>query len=54
MRRATSSTRSSPRCWRSRRSSRREEFREQALLNDPRIYEQAAADPEAWWAEQAE
>ncbi len=31
-----------------------EKFREHALLSDPRIYEQAAADPEAWWAEQAE
>ncbi|HEY7892464.1 MAG TPA: acetate--CoA ligase [Solirubrobacteraceae bacterium] len=30
------------------------EFREQALLNDPSIYEQAARDPQAWWAEQAE
>jgi acetyl-CoA synthetase len=30
------------------------EFREQALLNDPAIYEQAAADPLAWWASQAE
>ncbi len=29
-------------------------FREQALLNDPAVYEQAAADPEAWWASQAE
>jgi len=29
------------------------EFREQALLNDPGIYEQAAADPQAWWAAQA-
>ena len=31
-----------------------EGFREQALLSDPGIYERAAADPEAWWAEQAE
>ena len=31
-----------------------EAFREQALLNDPAVYEPAAADPEAWWAEQAE
>ena len=30
------------------------EFREQALLNDPEVYERAAADPQAWWAEQAE
>jgi acetyl-CoA synthetase len=30
------------------------EFREQALLNDHSIYEQAARDPQAWWAEQAE
>src|SRR5271168_3408118 len=30
------------------------EFREHALLNDPAIYEQAAADPQAWWAAQAE
>src|SRR3954462_8180545 len=30
-----------------------EEFRSSALLNDPSIYEQAAADPEAWWMEQA-
>jgi acetyl-CoA synthetase len=30
------------------------EFREQALLSDPAIYEQAAADPLAWWAGQAE
>ncbi len=29
-------------------------FREQALLNDPAVYEQAAADPEGWWASQAE
>ena len=34
-------------------SSRPTEFREQALLNDPAVYEQAAADPQAWWAEQA-
>jgi acetyl-CoA synthetase len=31
-----------------------EEFRRQALLSDPAIYEQAAADPQAWWAQQAE
>jgi acetyl-CoA synthetase len=30
-----------------------EEFRSRALLNDPEIYEQAAADPEAWWLEQS-
>jgi acetyl-CoA synthetase len=29
-------------------------FREHALLNDPAIYEQAAHDPLAWWAKQAE
>jgi acetyl-CoA synthetase len=29
------------------------EFRAQALLNDPEVYERAAADPEGWWAEQA-
>ncbi len=28
-------------------------FAESALLNDPAIYRQAAANPEAWWAEQA-
>ncbi len=32
----------------------REEFREHALLNDPSVYEQAAADPQAWWEAQAE
>ena len=31
-----------------------EEFRRQALLSDPAIYEQANADPQAWWAKQAE
>ncbi len=31
-----------------------EAFREQALLKDPEVYERAAADPQAWWAEQAE
>ncbi|MDW5593752.1 acetate--CoA ligase [Conexibacter stalactiti] len=31
-----------------------EEFRRQALLSDPAIYEQAAADPQGWWAGQAE
>jgi len=30
------------------------EFREQALLNDPAVYEQAARDPLAWWSRQAE
>jgi acetyl-CoA synthetase len=30
------------------------EFREQALLSDPAIYEQANSDPQAWWAEQAD
>jgi acetyl-CoA synthetase len=30
-----------------------EEFRLRALLGDPAIYEQAAADPEAWWLEQS-
>jgi acetyl-CoA synthetase len=30
------------------------EFREHALLSDPRIYEQAAADPQDWWATQAQ
>ncbi len=30
------------------------EFREQALLKDSSVYEQAAADPQAWWAAQAE
>ncbi len=29
------------------------EFRERALLNDPALYEEAARDPEAWWAGQA-
>jgi acetyl-CoA synthetase len=28
-------------------------FREQALWSDPAIYEEAAADPEAWWSAQA-
>ena len=31
-----------------------ERFREQALLSDPAVYERAAADPQAWWVEQAE
>src|SRR5258708_40308029 len=30
------------------------QFRRQALLSDPAIYEQASSDPEAWWASQAE
>ena len=29
-------------------------FREQALLSDRAVYEQAAADPLSWWAAQAE
>jgi acetyl-CoA synthetase len=29
-------------------------FRAGALLGDPAVYEQAAADPQAWWAKQAE
>jgi acetyl-CoA synthetase len=28
-------------------------FRERALLSDPAVYEEAAADPEAWWLSQA-
>ena len=28
-------------------------FREHALLSDPAVYEQAARDPQAWWAAQA-
>jgi acetyl-CoA synthetase len=28
-------------------------FKEHALLSDPAIYAQAAADPQAWWAKQA-
>jgi acetyl-CoA synthetase len=31
----------------------REEFREAALWSDPAIYDEAAADPEAWWKRQA-
>jgi acetyl-CoA synthetase len=31
-----------------------EEFRERALLKDPAVYGEAARDPEAWWAAQAE
>jgi acetyl-CoA synthetase len=30
-----------------------EEFRVNALWSDPKVYEEAAADPEAWWMEQA-
>jgi acetyl-CoA synthetase len=30
------------------------EFREHALLKDPAVYEDAARDPQAWWARQAE
>ncbi len=30
-----------------------QEFRERALLSDPAVYEQAAQDPQAWWAAQA-
>src|SRR5271154_1690701 len=30
------------------------EFRAHALLKDPAVYEQAARDPNAWWAAQAE
>jgi acetyl-CoA synthetase len=29
-------------------------FREQALLNDPSVYQRAATDPQAWWVQQAE
>jgi acetyl-CoA synthetase len=29
-------------------------FREHAVLNDPAVYEQAASDPQAWWASLAE
>jgi acetyl-CoA synthetase len=29
------------------------DFREQATWSDPKIYEEAAADPEAWWLQQA-
>jgi len=29
------------------------EFREQALLKDPAVYEEAARDPQAWWVRQA-
>ena len=30
-----------------------DKFAREALLNDPEVYERAAADPLAWWAEQA-
>jgi acetyl-CoA synthetase len=30
------------------------EFRDQALLKDPAVYEEAARDPQGWWARQAE
>jgi len=30
------------------------EFSERALLNDPAVYEQAVADPQAWWVAQAQ
>jgi acetyl-CoA synthetase len=30
------------------------EFREHALLKDPAVYQEAARDPQAWWARQAE
>ncbi|HVD39152.1 MAG TPA: acetyl-coenzyme A synthetase N-terminal domain-containing protein, partial [Solirubrobacterales bacterium] len=30
-----------------------EEFRANALWSDPKVYEEAAADPEAWWMRQA-
>ncbi|HTB49909.1 MAG TPA: acetate--CoA ligase [Solirubrobacteraceae bacterium] len=30
-----------------------QDFREHARLNDPAVYEQAARDPQAWWAAQA-
>ncbi len=29
------------------------EFRERALWSDPKVYEEAAADPEGWWLRQA-
>jgi acetyl-CoA synthetase len=29
------------------------EFRERALWSDPKVYEEAAADPEAWWTARA-
>src|SRR6478752_10699567 len=30
------------------------EFRANALWSDPKVYEEAAADPEAWWTAQAQ
>ena len=30
------------------------EFAERALLNDPKVYEEAAADPQGWWERNAE
>src|SRR5690606_28709531 len=30
------------------------EFVEQALVKDPSVYDEAEADPEGWWARQAE
>ncbi|HEX5989345.1 MAG TPA: AMP-binding protein, partial [Solirubrobacterales bacterium] len=30
-----------------------ESFRANALWNDPKVYEEAAADPEAWWLREA-
>jgi acetyl-CoA synthetase len=30
-----------------------EEFRSRALLSDPSVYDEAAADPEAWWLNQS-
>ncbi len=30
------------------------QFTEQALLSDPGLYERAAADPQGWWAQQAQ
>jgi acetyl-CoA synthetase len=30
-----------------------EEFRSKALLSDPSVYDEAAADPEAWWLSQS-
>ena len=31
-----------------------EPFREHAILKDPAVYEQAARDPQGWWASQAD
>src|SRR4051794_37197509 len=31
-----------------------EEFKRNALWNDPSVYEEARKDPEGWWAKQAE